>query len=106
MSLGSPQALKPTIGEAENSGVLCKILRPCRCPRRAVVCLRMAVANKGVVRDPDRMKAESMESAADLPTRLPPGDRVLPRMLRRQAALYGDRKLVEIGTNVWSFRDA
>ena len=38
-----------------------------------------------------------MENIADLPTRLPPGDRVLPRMLRRQAALYGDRKLVEIG---------
>jgi crotonobetaine/carnitine-CoA ligase len=66
----------------------------------------MAVATKGVVRDPDRMKAESMESAADLPTRLPPGDRVLPRMLRRQAALYGDRKLVEIGTSAWSFRGA
>ncbi len=47
-----------------------------------------------------------MESAADLPTRLPPGDRVLPRMLRRQAALYGDRKLVEIGDHAWSFRHA
>jgi crotonobetaine/carnitine-CoA ligase len=47
-----------------------------------------------------------MESAIDLPARLAPSDRVLPNMLRRQAALYGERKLVEIGAHVWSFRDA
>ncbi len=47
-----------------------------------------------------------MEYAADLPTSLNPADRVLPRMLRRQAALYGDRKLVEIAAHTWSFADA
>jgi crotonobetaine/carnitine-CoA ligase len=47
-----------------------------------------------------------MENAIDLPERLAPDDRVLPSMLRRQAALYGERKLVEIGAHVWTFRDA
>ena len=31
--------------------------------------------------------------------------RTLPRMLRRQAALYGSRRLVEIGAHAWSFSD-
>ncbi len=44
-----------------------------------------------------------MEDIADLPSRLSPADRTLPRMLRRQAALYGNRRLVEIGGLVWSF---
>jgi carnitine-CoA ligase len=47
-----------------------------------------------------------MENAIDLPTLLAPADRVLPSTLRRQAALYGQRKLVEIGGHIWSFRDA
>jgi crotonobetaine/carnitine-CoA ligase len=47
-----------------------------------------------------------MENAADLPTRLAPHERTLPGMLRRQAALYGDRRLVEIGGHTWSFADA
>ena len=46
-----------------------------------------------------------MEDIADLPSRLPPADRTLPRMLRRQAALYGDRRLVEIGGHTWSFAE-
>ena len=46
-----------------------------------------------------------MEDIADLPSRLPPEDRTLPRMLRRQAALYGDRRLVEIGGQAWSFAE-
>jgi carnitine-CoA ligase len=44
-----------------------------------------------------------MEHIADLPSRLPPDERTLPRMLRRQAALCGDRRLVEIGGQAWSF---
>jgi hypothetical protein len=40
---------------------------------------------------------------ADLPSRLPPEERTLPHMLRRQAALYGDRRLVEVGGQAWSF---
>lgn len=47
-----------------------------------------------------------MEDVADLPSRLPPEDRTLPRMLRRQAALFGDRRLVEIGGEAWSFAEA
>ncbi len=47
-----------------------------------------------------------METAADLPTRLAPRDRLLPRMLRRQAGQYGSRKLVDIGGRAWSFADA
>jgi crotonobetaine/carnitine-CoA ligase len=47
-----------------------------------------------------------MEDIADLPSRLPPEERTLPRMLRRQATLYGDRRLVEIGDQAWSFADA
>ena len=44
-----------------------------------------------------------MEAIADLPSRLHPADRTLPRMLRRQAALYGNRRLVEINGQAWSF---
>ncbi len=44
-----------------------------------------------------------MQDIADLPSRLPPEQRTLPCMLRRQAALYGDRRLVEIGGQTWSF---
>jgi crotonobetaine/carnitine-CoA ligase len=47
----------------------------------------------------------AMEDIADLPSRLPPGERTLPRMLRRQAALYGDRRLIEIGGQAWSFAE-
>jgi crotonobetaine/carnitine-CoA ligase len=47
-----------------------------------------------------------MEDIADLPSRIPPRERTLPRMLRRQAALYGDRRLVEIGGQAWSFAEA
>ena len=46
-----------------------------------------------------------MEEIADLPSRLPPDERTLPRMLRRQAALDGDRRLVEFGGNAWSFAE-
>jgi non-ribosomal peptide synthetase component F len=34
-----------------------------------------------------------------------PDERTLPRMLRRQAALYGDRRLVEIRGKTWSFAE-
>jgi len=44
-----------------------------------------------------------MEDIASLPSRLPPEHRTLPHMLRRQAALYGDRRLVEIDGQAWSF---
>jgi crotonobetaine/carnitine-CoA ligase len=47
-----------------------------------------------------------MEAAADLPSRLSPPQRTLPCMLRRQAALYGGRTLVEIGGRTWSFAAA
>ena len=46
-----------------------------------------------------------MEDIADLPSRLPPAERTLAHMLRRQAALYGNRRLVEIGAQTWSFAD-
>ena len=46
-----------------------------------------------------------MEDSADLPSRLPPDERTLPRMLRRQAALYGNRRLLEIGGHAWSFAE-
>jgi len=46
-----------------------------------------------------------MEDIADLPSRLPPDERTLPRMLRRQAALHGNRRLVEIGGQAWSFTE-
>jgi carnitine-CoA ligase len=46
-----------------------------------------------------------MEHIADLPSRLPPDERTLPRMLRRQAAFYGNRRLVEIGGHAWSFAE-
>ncbi len=47
-----------------------------------------------------------MEHIADLPSLLPPSERTLSRMLRRQATLYGERRLVEIDGQVWSFADA
>ena len=46
-----------------------------------------------------------MEDIADLPSRLPADERTLPRMLRRQATLYGDRRLVEIDGQAWSFAE-
>jgi len=46
-----------------------------------------------------------MEDPADLPARLPPGERTLPRMLRRQAALHADRRLVEIAGTSWTFAE-
>ncbi|HEY2621324.1 MAG TPA: ATP-dependent acyl-CoA ligase [Acetobacteraceae bacterium] len=46
-----------------------------------------------------------MENSADLPSRVPPDERTLPRMLRRQAMLYGDRRLVEIGGQPRSFAE-
>jgi hypothetical protein len=46
-----------------------------------------------------------MEDIADLPSRLLPDERTLPRMLRRQAVLYGDRRLVEIDGQAWSFTE-
>jgi hypothetical protein len=46
-----------------------------------------------------------MKDIADLPSRLPPAERTLPRMLRRQAALYGNRRLLEIGGQAWSFTE-
>jgi crotonobetaine/carnitine-CoA ligase len=50
-----------------------------------------------------REKPHAMEDSADLPSRLPPDQRTLPRMLRRQAALHGDRRLVDISGQTWSF---
>ncbi len=47
-----------------------------------------------------------MEDAADLPARFSPQQRTLPSMLRRQAGLHGDRTLVEIGGQTWSFTAA
>jgi crotonobetaine/carnitine-CoA ligase len=46
-----------------------------------------------------------MEDIADLPSHLAPAERTLPRMLRRQAGLHGDRRLVEIGGQAWSFAE-
>jgi carnitine-CoA ligase len=46
-----------------------------------------------------------MEDISALPSRLRADERTLPRMLRRQAALYGDRRLVEIGGHAWTFSD-
>ena len=46
-----------------------------------------------------------MEDPADLPARVPPGERTLPGMLRRQAALHGDRRLVEIAGTSWTFAE-
>jgi carnitine-CoA ligase len=37
---------------------------------------------------------------------LVPADRTLPRMLERQAAKYGDRKLLSCAGDAWTFRDA
>jgi carnitine-CoA ligase len=47
-----------------------------------------------------------MEDIAGLPSRLPPAERTLPRLLRRQAALHGNRRLVEIGGQAWSVAEA
>ena len=47
-----------------------------------------------------------MEDIATLPERIPPADRTLPRMLRRQAALFRDRRLAQIGDVTWSFAGA
>jgi carnitine-CoA ligase len=46
-----------------------------------------------------------MEEIADLPSRLLPEQRTLPCMLRRQAALHGDRRLLEISGQAWSFAE-
>ncbi|HLJ05392.1 MAG TPA: ATP-dependent acyl-CoA ligase [Acetobacteraceae bacterium] len=46
-----------------------------------------------------------MEDPADLPALIGPSERTLPRMLRRQAALHGPRKLLDIGGDVWTFAD-
>jgi crotonobetaine/carnitine-CoA ligase len=51
----------------------------------------------------NRATRHEMKDIADLPSRLPPAERTLPHMLRRQAALYGGRRLVEIGAQAWSF---
>jgi crotonobetaine/carnitine-CoA ligase len=53
----------------------------------------------------NQAKPHAMDDITDLPSRLPPGVRTLPRMLRQQAALYGDRRLVEIGGQAWSFAE-
>jgi crotonobetaine/carnitine-CoA ligase len=55
--------------------------------------------------DYNRENRHAMEDSADLPSRLPPEEPTLPRMLRRQAALYGNRRLVEIGGHAWSFAE-
>src|SRR5271165_1304315 len=46
-----------------------------------------------------------MENSADLPSCVPPDERTLPRMLRRQAAFHNHRRLVEIGGRAWSFAE-
>lgn len=46
-----------------------------------------------------------MEDSADRPPHLSPDHRTLPHMLRRQAALHGDRRLATIGGQVWSFAE-
>ncbi|HLY90138.1 MAG TPA: AMP-binding protein, partial [Acetobacteraceae bacterium] len=46
-----------------------------------------------------------MEDPADLPALIAPSERTLPQMLRRQAALHGPRKLLDIGGSVWTFAD-
>lgn len=46
------------------------------------------------------------DDPAGLPACIPPHERTLPHMLRRQAALFGERRLVEIGGQAWSFADA
>ena len=46
-----------------------------------------------------------MEDIATLPSRLPPEERTLPCMLRRQAALHGDRRLVTFADQSWSFAE-
>jgi carnitine-CoA ligase len=51
------------------------------------------------------MEDITLEDIADLPSRLLPEERTLPRMLRRRGALYGDRRLVEIDGQAWSFTE-
>ena len=46
-----------------------------------------------------------MDDITELPSRLPPDERTLPCMLRRQAALYGHRRLVEFAGQAWGFAD-
>lgn len=55
---------------------------------------------------PSREPASPAEDPADLPARIAPPDRTLPRMLRHQAKRFGDRRLVEIDGERWSFADA
>jgi hypothetical protein len=52
-----------------------------------------------------RRQRHEMEHIADLPSRLAPDERTLPRMLHRQAALFGNRRLVEIDGRAWSFAE-
>ncbi|HUB14213.1 MAG TPA: ATP-dependent acyl-CoA ligase [Acetobacteraceae bacterium] len=46
-----------------------------------------------------------MNLLTDLPSLVPPEHRTLPHLLRRQAALHGDRRLVEIGDTTWTFAE-
>ena len=46
-----------------------------------------------------------MEDPADLPALIAPSERTLPSMLRRQAALHGARRLLDIDGRVWTFAD-
>jgi crotonobetaine/carnitine-CoA ligase len=46
-----------------------------------------------------------MDDPAELPALIAPDARTLPQLLRRQAALHGDRKLLDIGGHVWTFAD-
>ncbi len=46
-----------------------------------------------------------MEDSVDLPSRVPPAERTLPGMLRRQAALHGGRRLINISGETWSFAE-
>src|SRR6202012_4788601 len=46
-----------------------------------------------------------MDDPAELPSLISPDARTLPQMLRRQAALHGDRTLIDIGGHVWTFAD-
>ena len=46
-----------------------------------------------------------MEDLAGLPAQIFPNQRTLPCMLRRQAELHCDRKLIDISGQSWSFAD-
>ena len=48
---------------------------------------------------------QDMEDPGDLPALIAPDARTLPQMLRRQSALHGDRRLIDIGGRVWTFAD-